>query len=80
MSIKLRMKSRPEVLSGLEISPGQQSQVDVSSEDLAIFQYTGGTTGVSKAAMAQHKALVANMLQIEESLKRLPSLQLQMTP
>lgn len=44
---------------------GQQSNVTVTSEDLAIFQYTGGTTGVSKAAMAQHKALVANMLQLE---------------
>jgi long-chain acyl-CoA synthetase len=44
---------------------GQQSNVEVTSEDLAIFQYTGGTTGVSKAAMAQHKALVANMLQLE---------------
>lgn len=44
---------------------GQQPNVDVTSEDLAIFQYTGGTTGVSKAAMAQHKALVANMLQLE---------------
>lgn len=47
---------------------GQQSNVDVSADDLAIFQYTGGTTGVSKAAMAQHKALVANMLQLESIL------------
>lgn len=44
---------------------GQQANVDVTSEDLALFQYTGGTTGVSKAAMSQHKALVANMLQLE---------------
>lgn len=44
---------------------GQQVDVDVSPDDLALFQYTGGTTGVSKAAMAQHKALVANMLQLE---------------
>lgn len=44
---------------------GQQSNVEVTPEDLALFQYTGGTTGVSKAAMAQHKALVANMLQLE---------------
>ncbi|HEX2909071.1 MAG TPA: class I adenylate-forming enzyme family protein [Phototrophicaceae bacterium] len=36
----------------------------VSPTDLAIFQYTGGTTGVSKAAMATHKALVANTLQM----------------
>lgn len=43
---------------------GQKSSVTVTPEDLAIFQYTGGTTGVSKAAMSQHKALVANMLQL----------------
>lgn len=44
---------------------GKKSSVVVTPEDLAIFQYTGGTTGVSKAAMSQHKSLVANMLQLE---------------
>ena len=34
-------------------------------DDLAIFQYTGGTTGVAKAAMSKHRALVANMMQTE---------------
>ena len=42
---------------------GQKPTVTVKGSDLALFQYTGGTTGVSKAAMAQHKALVANTLQ-----------------
>lgn len=50
---------------------GQQPNVDVSPDDLAIFQYTGGTTGVPKAAMSQHKALVANMLQTEGLLNTL---------
>ncbi|NWG18271.1 MAG: long-chain fatty acid--CoA ligase [Chloroflexi bacterium] len=36
----------------------------VKSSDLALFQYTGGTTGVSKAAMSTHRALVANTLQM----------------
>jgi len=44
---------------------GQQPNIDVTPDDLALFQYTGGTTGVSKAAMAKHSALVANMLQLE---------------
>ncbi len=35
------------------------------SEDVAIFQYTGGTTGVSKGAMDTHRNLVANSLQIK---------------
>ena len=50
---------------------GQQANVDVSPDDLAIFQYTGGTTGVPKAAMSKHRALVANMLQTEGILKLL---------
>jgi len=41
---------------------GQKPSVQVAADDLAIFQYTGGTTGISKAAASAHKALVANML------------------
>ncbi|MCY3867596.1 MAG: long-chain fatty acid--CoA ligase [Chloroflexi bacterium] len=44
---------------------GQQANVQVQPDDLAIFQYTGGTTGVAKAAMSKHRALVANMMQTE---------------
>ncbi|WP_439887906.1 long-chain-fatty-acid--CoA ligase FadD1 [Pseudomonas sp. MBLB4123] len=38
-----------------EASPG--------SGELAVLQYTGGTTGVAKGAMLTHRNLVANMLQ-----------------
>jgi long-chain acyl-CoA synthetase len=41
----------------------QKPTLEVLPEDLALFQYTGGTTGVSKAAMSTHRALVANTLQ-----------------
>jgi len=34
-------------------------------EDLALLQYTGGTTGISKGAMLTHRNLVANVLQID---------------
>ncbi|MCY4061055.1 MAG: long-chain fatty acid--CoA ligase [Chloroflexi bacterium] len=44
---------------------GRQANVQVQPDDLAIFQYTGGTTGVAKAAMSKHRALVANMMQTE---------------
>jgi long-chain acyl-CoA synthetase len=37
--------------------------VGVTSEDAAIFQYSGGTTGTPKAAIGLHRNLVANMLQ-----------------
>lgn len=42
---------------------GQKPNVNVTPDDMALFQYTGGTTGVSKAAMSTHRALVANTLQ-----------------
>ncbi|MDZ4768705.1 MAG: long-chain fatty acid--CoA ligase [Chloroflexota bacterium] len=47
---------------------GRKPTVTVSGEDVAIYQYTGGTTGVPKGAMSQHKALVANTLQCIEML------------
>ncbi|GHH46132.1 long-chain fatty acid--CoA ligase [[Pseudomonas] boreopolis] len=37
--------------------------LDVSSDDIAFLQYTGGTTGVAKGAMLTHRNLVANMQQ-----------------
>jgi long-chain acyl-CoA synthetase len=42
---------------------GQKSTVQVTPDDICLFQYTGGTTGVSKAAISTHRALVANVLQ-----------------
>ena len=39
------------------------SAVEVAPEDLAVLQYTGGTTGSSKGVMLSHRNLVANALQ-----------------
>lgn len=39
-------------------------KVDVGADDVALFQYSGGTTGVSKGAIATHRNLVANAMQI----------------
>ena len=35
------------------------------SGDIAVLQYTGGTTGVAKGAMLTHRNLIANMLQVK---------------
>ena len=45
--------------------------VRVGLEDVAVLQYTGGTTGVSKGAMLTHGNLVANMLQVHAQLSQL---------
>lgn len=42
------------------------SAAEISLEDVAFLQYTGGTTGVSKGAVLSHKNIVANMLQARE--------------
>lgn len=38
-------------------------------DDVAVLQYTGGTTGVAKGAMLTHRNLVANMEQLNERMK-----------
>lgn len=40
-------------------------RADLKPDDLAVLQYTGGTTGVSKGAMLLHRNLIANVLQSE---------------
>ncbi len=48
----------------------------VGLDDIAVLQYTGGTTGVSKGAVLLHRNLVANILQAEAwyqpALKKIP--------
>ena len=42
---------------------------DISSEDIAFLQYTGGTTGVSKGAMLTHYNVLSNISQMSEGMK-----------
>ncbi len=43
---------------GLKLEP-----VPLGPEDIAFLQYTGGTTGIAKAAILTHRNMVANVLQ-----------------
>ncbi|MDP2245356.1 long-chain-fatty-acid--CoA ligase FadD2 [Pseudomonas sp.] len=45
--------------------------VKIGHDDVAVLQYTGGTTGVAKGAMLTHGNLVANMLQVDACLSQL---------
>ena len=49
---------------------------ELAPDDIAVLQYTGGTTGVAKGAMLLHKTLIANLLASEAwmapGLKRKP--------
>ena len=38
---------------------------DLKPDDIAVLQYTGGTTGVSKGAVLLHRNVIANVLQSE---------------
>lgn len=45
-------------------SASERPKVELGPNDLALFQYSGGTTGISKGAVALHRNLIANALQI----------------
>ncbi|WP_230658121.1 AMP-binding protein [Psychrobacter sp. I-STPA10] len=45
-----------------------QRPSNIGLEDVAVLQYTGGTTGVAKGAMLTHKNLVANLIQADAFL------------
>src|SRR5277367_1994392 len=53
---------------GMKLEP-----VTLGPEDIAFLQYTGGTTGIAKAAILTHRNMVANVLQASAWIR--PALQ-----
>lgn len=51
--------------------PEDRPKLDIRSDDIALFQYSGGTTGVSKGAVAMHRNLVADTLQVDNWMPNL---------
>jgi long-chain acyl-CoA synthetase len=49
----------------LKESSGKPSRVPMSPDDVVLFQYTGGTTGIPKAAMLTHRNIVSNVAQMQ---------------
>jgi long-chain acyl-CoA synthetase len=45
-------------------APSGEPSVTVTPDDIAAFQYTGGTTGLPKAAVLTHRNMVANAAQV----------------
>ena len=56
---------------------GTLNKVALKPDDIAVLQYTGGTTGVSKGAVLLHRNLVANLMQadawFQPALKKIPA-------
>lgn len=48
--------------------PSDRPDMETHPHDTALYQYSGGTTGTPKAAIAHHRHLVANTLQIRSWL------------
>ena len=61
--VDIGQDTRAVRLQELLARKGEPTAVTVAPSDLAILQYTGGTTGTPKGAMLSHRALVANVTQ-----------------
>ncbi|WP_223262746.1 long-chain-fatty-acid--CoA ligase [Sphingobium sp. SCG-1] len=66
---------RMTAFAKLASNPRDFAPHDNRQEDVAVLQYTGGTTGLPKGAMLTHGSLIANCLQMAEHDRGRPATQ-----
>lgn len=67
-----RIKKNKKIISFNDVINNGKNVTPINidpKKDIALFQYTGGTTGVPKAAMLTHSNIVSNTVQISLWLK-----------
>ena len=63
------VKQKTDLVSFLKACCGLKMELPaIGPEDVAIFQYSGGTTGIPKAAIGLHRNMVANTVQFSRWL------------
>jgi len=80
-SIKGAVSFTSAMARGAKSNYDQSAAESLTPDEIAVLQYTGGTTGVAKGAMLTHRNLVANMLQMDFMLRVLrPGQEVAITP
>jgi len=66
---KFSFPKQASFLTALSINESRHKPVKRLPSDIAVLQYTGGTTGVAKGAMLSHSNLVANKEQLSDKMR-----------
>ena len=64
-------KFKDTLKRGAALSPSQTAPDPPAAQDVALLQYTGGTTGLAKGAVLTHANLLANLEQMTQVFPRL---------
>lgn len=71
---RIKIRKEEEVLYLTELikeHPSAPPNIEVKPQDIALLQYTGGTTGTSKGVILTHRNLVVNAVQCRNGLPKL---------
>ncbi|HWP46503.1 MAG TPA: long-chain fatty acid--CoA ligase [Candidatus Limnocylindrales bacterium] len=71
---RVKIRKEEEVLYLTELireHPSAPPNIEVKPQDIALLQYTGGTTGTSKGVILTHRNLVVNAVQCRNGLPKL---------